>query len=73
MDKNKLIKIACELIGESLGQGIAEQYRVFYHEKTEADILLSIKELMGEVFGPENAQKKLIKIKKLSALEKAEV
>lgn len=73
MSKDKLIKISCELIKESLGQGIAGQYKIFYQSKTEDDILSSIGELMEEIFGPVNAKKKIIKIKKSLAVKEAKM
>jgi hypothetical protein len=57
-NKEKLIETACALIAQSLGQGIASQYRIFYKDKKEKEIKSSIRELLEELYGPHNAIKK---------------
>ncbi len=55
----ELINAACDLISDNLGTTTAEQYRKFYQGKDRETIEISIRELLIELVGPENARKQL--------------
>jgi hypothetical protein len=57
--KAEIIEQACKIIQINLGQTTAEMYEKFYETKAEQEILLSVRELLIEIVGPQNAQDQL--------------
>ena len=57
--KAEIIEQACRIIQVNLGKTTAEMYEKFYATKAEQEILLSVRELLIEIVGPQNAQDQL--------------
>lgn len=50
---------AVSLIEMHLGSMTAKMYKDFYGKKSSNDVIVSVKELLSEVIGPEKAEKEI--------------
>jgi len=66
LDKQVIIDQACLIIRENIGEQTAEMYRRFYNKQEPGAILLSLKELLSELVGPDNANRQLASLRALN-------
>jgi hypothetical protein len=60
MDNNvDFKKEAISLIIDNLGETMGSYYEKYYQDKSDKEILLSLKELLSETVGTQNAQRQL--------------
>lgn len=57
------INAAVKLIENNLGGEFARLYQEFYKDKTNEEILVSVRELLSEVVGPEMADEQVNNLK----------
>ena len=65
INRDKIIKEACKIISNNLGDITAGYYREFYRDKNPDVIVMSLSEILEEIVGSQNAEKQVQKIKNL--------
>lgn len=65
-ENQKFINQIYQILAINFGESTAKMYRKYYNDKDNNTILISAKELLADLVGPENAAKQLQNLDELN-------